>query len=90
MSYASLSGRARTSSRRPQAFAVCDRCGMWYNHFKLRWQYQYAGTSLVNQRLLVCKPCNDKPQAQLRAIVIPADPVPILNPRVEPFALDES
>ena len=90
MSYASLSGRARTSSTRPQAFAVCDRCGFWNNHYKLRWQYDYAGTSLVNQRLLVCSRCLDRPQQQLRAIVLPADPVPIINPRVEPFALDES
>lgn len=90
MGYASLSGRARTSASRPQAFAVCDRCGRWWNHYKLRWQYDYAGTSLVNKRLLVCGPCCDKPQNQLRAIVLPADPVPIINPRTEPFALDES
>jgi len=90
MGYASLSGRARTSASRPQAFAVCDRCGLWYNHVNLHWQFQYAGTSLVNQRLLVCNRCNDKPQAQLKAIMLPADPTPILNSRVEPFALDES
>ena len=90
MGYASLSGRARTSARRPQAFAVCGRCALWYNHYKLRWQHQWAGTSLVNQRLLVCNSCYDTPNQQLRAIVLPADPTPIRNPRVEPFALDES
>ena len=90
MGYASLSGRARTSASRPQSFAVCDRCAFWFQHSHLRWQFQYAGTSLVNQRLLVCTRCLDRPQAQLKAIMLPADPTPILNSRVEPFALDES
>ncbi len=90
MGYASLQGRARTSASRPQAKAVCDRCAFWFLHASLRWQMQWAGTSLVNQRLLVCNRCYDRPNQQLRAIVLPADPVPIINPRVEPFALDES
>ena len=90
MGYASKSGRARTSSTRPQAFAVCDRCGIWYNHVDLKWQYDWRGTSLQNLRFLVCRRCLDKPQQQLRAIILPADPVPINNPRIEPFAEDES
>jgi len=55
----------------------------------LQWQYDWAGASLVNKRILVCDTCNDVPQEQLRAIVIPADPLPIINPRVEPYAWDE-
>lgn len=91
MGYASKAGRARVSARRPQAQAVCDRCGMWYNHVDLVWQYDWAGSSLVNKRILVCKrTCLDKPQQQLRAIIIPADPVPIKNPRTEPFNEDEA
>jgi len=83
MAYASQSGRARTSSKNPRAFAVCDRCGIWYNHVDLRWQFDWAGASLINKRILVCRTCEDVPQNQLRAIVVPADPVPIMNPRVE-------
>jgi hypothetical protein len=30
----------------------------------------------------VCRSCEDTPQNQLRAIVVPADPMPIQNPRV--------
>jgi hypothetical protein len=86
MAYASRSGRARTSASSPQAFAVCDRCGIWYNHVNLRWQFDYRGTTLQNIRLLVCNTCYDTPQSQLRAIVLPADPVPIINPRVESYA----
>ena len=45
---------------------------------------------MINKRILVCRRCLDRPQQQLRAIVIPADPVPIKNPRTEPFLADES
>lgn len=85
MAYASQSGRARTSSSNPQAHAICDRCGFRYNHINLRWQMDWAGASLINKQLLVCNSCYDKPQQQLRSIVIPADPMPIANPRVQNF-----
>ncbi len=86
MSYASRAGRAKTSSTNPRAHAICDRCGFRYNHDDLTWQMDWAGTSQVNKRLLVCKSCLDKPQQQLRAIRIPADPVPISNPRPQDFS----
>jgi hypothetical protein len=89
MGYASRSGRARTSATNPQAHAICDRCAFRYNHVDLKWQYDWAGASLINKRILVCSTCYDEPQQQLRAIIIPADPVPIINPRVEPYAWDE-
>ena len=90
MGYASRSGRARTDARNPRAFAICDRCALWYNHVDLKWQYDWAGASLINKRILVCETCYDTPQEQLRAIIVPADPVPIVNPRVEPYAWDET
>lgn len=90
MGWASQSGRARTNPSNPQAFGVCDRCGIWYNHYKLRWQFDWRGASMMNIRILVCPTCYDTPQQQLRAIVLPADPVPILNPRVEAFIADET
>jgi len=89
MGYASQAGRARTSSRSPQAHAICDRCGFRYNHVNLRWQYDWRGASMQNIRLLVCNTCYDVPQEQLRAIVVPADPVPIVNPRVQDFVTAE-
>ena len=90
MAYASKAGRARASSSNPQAFGVCDRCGIWTNHVNLKWQMDWRGASLMNIRLLVCSTCYDTPQQQLRAIVVPADPVPIQNPRIEWFAADET
>lgn len=85
MSYASRSGRARTSARNPQAHAICDRCGGRFNHVDLSWQFDWAGAGLINKRILVCGPCSDKPQQQLRSIVLPADPTPVMNPRPQDF-----
>jgi len=90
MGYASQVGRARVSSKNPLAFGICDRCGFLYNHRDLAWQFDWGGASLINKRILVCQPCNDVPQNQLRAIVLPADPVPIMNPRTEGYAEAET
>lgn len=87
MAYASIAGRARTSARNPQAHAICDRCGMRHNHVDLQWQNDWAGASVVNKRLLVCRSCLDQMQSQLRALALPPDPPPILNPRPETYAL---
>lgn len=73
----------RVDVRRPTARAICDRCGMYYNHPVLQWQYEWNGPRLFNKKILVCPSCWDKPQEQLRLIVLPADPVPIENPRPE-------
>jgi hypothetical protein len=89
MGYASQQGRARVSAKNPQAAAICDRCGFVYNHVNLKWQYDWAGASLINKRMLVCNTCYDVPQEQLRAIVVPADPMPIINPRVQDFVTAE-
>lgn len=86
MAYASRQGRARISSRTPQAAGQCDRCGFLYTHSTLRFQMDWAGASLINKRILVCHSCYDTPQPQLRAIIIPADPMPIQNPRVPNYA----
>lgn len=83
-------GRAKVSSRNPEAFAICDNCGFLYNHSELRWQFDWAGNKLINKRQLVCRRCNDIPQTQLRAIVLPADPMPIMNPRVNNWQAAET
>jgi hypothetical protein len=85
MAYASKAGFARTNATNPQAHAICDRCGFRYNFVDLQWQFDWRGASLQNIRILVCRDCLDTPQEQLRAIVVPADPTPIMNARVETF-----
>lgn len=90
MAYASQAGRARTNSSSPQAHAICDRCGFRYNWVDLRWQYDWRGATMQNIKILVCRECYDRPQEQLRAIVVPADPTPIVNARVQDFRAAET
>lgn len=78
-------GRAQVNARKPQALAVCDRCGLTYNLVSLTWQYQWQGMQLQNLRILVCDTCLDKPQVQLRTIILPPDPLPVFNPRPEAY-----
>ncbi len=77
--------RAAVSRSRPRAHAICDRCGFRYNHDELQWQHQWTGAKLQNLRILVCRSCLDIPQEQLRTIILPADPVPIKDPRPENY-----
>ena len=90
MAYASRSGRARTSLKRPAAFGVCFRCGIWYNRVDLHFQYDWRGTALQNLYILVCDRCMDVAQEQLRAIQLPADPTPVYFPSVEQFESAET
>ena len=85
MGYASKLGRAKINSRNPQAAGRCDLCGFIFSRSELRPQLQWAGNKLIDLKQLVCRRCNDIPQTQLRAIVIPADPTPVLNPRPENY-----
>ncbi len=81
-------GRARISARSPVAKGICDRCQFMYTLSDLKWQYQYAGVTLQNIRLLVCDHCYDTPQEQLRTIVLPPDPLPVFNPRPERYTTE--
>lgn len=83
---------ARVDERNPEAWAKCDRCGFWYSRGDLAFQYEWSGTHLYNTGLLVCTTgnrCYDKPFEQLRTIILPPDPPPVLNARTENFAYDE-
>lgn len=84
-----MSGRARTNSKSPRAHGICDRCGFRYNFEDLAWQFDWRGAALQNLRILVCDRCKDVPDEQLRAIVLPRDPDPIINARVEWYTQDE-
>ncbi len=90
MGYGSISGRARTNPNAPVHFKVCDRCGLWYNGPDLQWQHDFRGRTLQNLRILVCDTCLDEPNEQLKPRIIPPDPTPIANARVEPFCYDST
>lgn len=78
-------GRAQVNGSNPAAFGRCDRCGFIYNHRQLRFQFDYRGPQLQNLRFLVCQPCYDKPQPQLKPLILTADPLPIINARPEDY-----
>jgi hypothetical protein len=78
-------GRAQVNANFPRAFARCDRCGFIYNHSDLKFQFDFRGPQLQNLRILVCKPCTDIPQPQLKPIILTEDPLPIINARPEDF-----
>jgi hypothetical protein len=78
-------GRAKVNASDPHAFAVCQRCGFWYNRDDLHWQFEWRGPNLVNIRIAVCDRCLDVPFIFARPIVYPPDPVPIAWPLPEDF-----
>ncbi len=78
-------GQARADRRKPRAWGICDKCGFLFNKFELQWQYEWAGARTQNTNRLVCDTCLDDLQEQLRVIVLPADPTPIVNPRPEDY-----
>lgn len=79
-------GRASVNPDYPQAQGTCDRCGIHYLLKNLIPQSQWAGINLIDQRIFVCETCLDVPQDQLRAIILPPDPVPVKNPRPDHLA----
>jgi len=85
MGYASRSGRAVCNPEAPRAFGVCDRCGIWHNLFRLNYEHEWQGTQLVNLKFRVCPTCFTKPNPQLRARLMPQDPIPVRDPRPEQF-----
>jgi hypothetical protein len=84
---------ARVRPSNPEAWAVCDRCGFWFQSKDLAFQYEWAGVHLYNTGALVCtvgNRCYDKPFEQLRTIILPPDPEPIMNSRVPNLAAAEN
>jgi hypothetical protein len=81
---------ARVSPTNPEAWGQCDRCGFTRNVSDLVFQVEWAGQQLFNQQILVCKDrCYDTPQEQLRTIILPPDPPPVINARTINYAYEE-
>jgi hypothetical protein len=72
---------AYASIDKPTPWFVCDRCGFRKMKSESAWQFDYRGLQLQNLRVLVCQICLDKPQPQLKPIIIGPDPVPVKDPR---------
>lgn len=81
--------RAATDPSAPEAWATDDRSGFIGQKANLRWQYEWAGLKLINKRILVFEDEYDQPQRQLGTIVLPPDPLPVMNARPENYSIDE-
>ena len=81
--------RARVDPASPRSWAADDRSGFIGNHENLCWQYEWAGSRLINTKILVFEDELDKPQRQLGTIILPPDPPPIINARPEQYDIDE-
>lgn len=78
-------GHAYANPSAPSAWGRCDRCGFIYLHRDLQFQFDYRGPRLANLRILVCEKCLDKPQPQLKPILMTQDPLPVINARPENY-----
>lgn len=68
---------APTNPFSPEPVGICRRCGFLWPLAQLDEQYQWLGPKLGKILTRVCrKNCLDRPQEQLRTIVIGPDPVP--------------
>ncbi len=81
--------RAETNADSPRGWATCVRCGFVTNMVKLINQTDWRGTQLQSLFTFVCEPCLDRPQRQLGTVILPPDPVGLLNARPEPYPSDE-
>lgn len=80
---------AQTDPSAPRAWGTCQRCGFIWNLHTFNWQFEWRGTRLENTQVLVCDYCLDDPQRQLGTVILPPDPVGILNARPESYYTDE-
>ena len=64
------------------AWGKCDRCDLVYPLNELVWQYDWRGNQVQNIKLRVCtRTCVDKPYEGWRPLKLPADPIPVKDPR---------
>lgn len=90
MAYADRAGHATVDPQRPRAFGVCDYCGAWWQRDRLIPQYEWFGAELADTHFRACPECISKPQDQLRPVLLPPDPVPIIDPRPERLVPQQS
>jgi hypothetical protein len=70
-------------------WATCDDCGFIWNLPRFQNQREWGGFSLINKFTLVCPKCLDVPNEQLRTLILPPDPDPVIFARPEQYSVDE-
>lgn len=56
----------------------------------MEYQFDWRGLSLANTRVFSFGPYLDEPQRQLGTLILPPDPVSVINARPEAYPSDES
>src|SRR5271166_5678414 len=74
----------------PDPWGTCDRSGFIGDHSRMKFQFQWAGSALINTGILVHPDQYDVPSDFLRTLIIPPDPDPLFNARPEPYTIDET
>lgn len=81
---------ARTNPRNPQGWSTCMRSGFLCNQVDLIEQHEWRGLKVMPTGTLAYAPYIDKPQRQLGANILSADPVALKDARPEQYPVDEN
>lgn len=73
---------------RPEARAICGRCGGVFDHAALKAQVKQVAAGMKGTLLLVCPRCYDLPAAFLRVLPLPRDPENVPFPSPETYTID--
>lgn len=69
--------------KNPKAVGICDYTGFIHLKQDLVRQMEYRGDRLVWTGFYVGKDYQDKPNQQLRPPMLPPDPIPVVDARLE-------
>lgn len=83
MSYNYKGRHVTIDEQNPQALGICDYSGFVHNRKDLIRQMEWRGNRLVWTGFYVGKTYSDKPNEQLRVPILPPDPVPVRDPRLQ-------
>lgn len=83
MTYRPKGKHVQIDCSNPNALGICDYTGFVFNRKDLVRQMEWRGNALVWTGFYVGKPYIDKPNEQLRPPILPPDPVPVKEPRLQ-------
>lgn len=67
----------------PSALGICDKTGFVHNRRDLVRQMEWRGNALVWTGFYVGRQYADAPNEQLKPPILPPDPVPVMEPRLQ-------
>ncbi len=85
MAYLNARANVKVDPQNPRGYGECDYCGHFYNLETLEYQTEWMGAAIKRTGFRQCPECLDKPQEQLRTIVLPPDPIPLKDPRPDKY-----